>query len=602
MSDIQKVAVFDARILNKPNSYAVEKGAVSITNSPFQAISANASQHSFQLQVPSETVYLDKAVEWTATCGLSFTATIADTVAVNEPVVRWGVDMALAPFPLHSLVNTLSCTINDATVTTNTADTIREVLRLSSSKKNKMQRTCPTYLDNYQSYNDAYGSSNNPLNGFSGAVDNDSVPNGAYWNVWFTAPDGVPLTSKYASGDRDYTSGGVVVTFNQYGIPLVKTTGVAPAPVVKTLVYPIFIGFQSTEKLMCSPFIWSDTHEAETGLFGIQNVQVLANLVAPSFVNTSGRVLRTTTKGARTLTNIAYQTNPFPSSRIDCQFLSPSLDLPLPAKSQSPYMEFPRYVNNFTFTDAVASGASTVLNSQTITLPTIPDLLIIYAKPTSYLATDADYYYPITNINVNFDNYSGLLSSHTPSELYSMSVQNGLDMDWNQWNGSSIVQGLATAENNPFVSLTGGFLVLKPSKDITLQSGQAPSLVGNYTFQFNATVYNNTQAPITGCSLWVITANSGYFETIKGSSRIVKGVLTERDIIESTNTQVTRTDLNRYVGGSFFNSMGNMISKAIPIIKSVAPAVKQFLPQQAQDIMGQVGLGRGRKGLSARLM
>lgn len=51
--DIQKIAVFDQRIVqNSPSSYAVDKGALSVTNTPFNAIAASASQHTYNVNVP----------------------------------------------------------------------------------------------------------------------------------------------------------------------------------------------------------------------------------------------------------------------------------------------------------------------------------------------------------------------------------------------------------------------------------------------------------------------------------------------------------------------------------------------------------------------
>ena len=54
----------------------------------------------------------------------------------------------------------------------------------------------------------------------------------------------------------------------------------------------------------------------------------------------------------------------------------------LPPKSCVPYLEFPRYISQ-TASTPLAPGQSTQLTSQTITLPTIPDLLIVYVKPNS---------------------------------------------------------------------------------------------------------------------------------------------------------------------------------------------------------------------------
>ena len=66
--------------------------------------------------------------------------------------------------------------------------------------------------------------------------------------------------------------------------------------------------------------------------------------------------------------------------RLSVQFLTPSLDIPLPPKSIVSYMEYPRYIATPGVTVPSSTSvlsASTELLSQTITLPNIPDLLLI---------------------------------------------------------------------------------------------------------------------------------------------------------------------------------------------------------------------------------
>jgi hypothetical protein len=48
-ADIDKLAVFDGRIVQSRPKYAVEKGALSLTNAPFQAIAATTSQHTYNI-------------------------------------------------------------------------------------------------------------------------------------------------------------------------------------------------------------------------------------------------------------------------------------------------------------------------------------------------------------------------------------------------------------------------------------------------------------------------------------------------------------------------------------------------------------------------
>lgn len=615
---IEKLAVFDDRIVQSRPKYAVEKGALSLTNSPFAAISATSSQHTYNVTVPSEMVYVDRAIDWTSTCALQFVATPnGGAPAVNVPVVVFGRDCALSAFPLHSLAQTITATINDTTTTMNTSDVLYEVLRLTDMKKNRLQRTCPTYLDTYKSYTDAQGTTRNPIGSYDISTSRDEVPNGAWWNLQFTTPTGTTLTGNgtYVSS---LTGAPVTVTYVN-GIPVGDGA---------TTAFPIYIKFTSTEKVVLSPFVFSDVHENDTGLFGIQNMQFVMNMASPSQTAVSGRVLRCNNSSV-TLSSVGYNSSisgnngsPFSNSILNVQFLTPSLDIPLPPKSVVPYMEFPRYISNVSFSTAVGVDQSqSGVQSQTITLPQIPDLMIIYAKPTAYASTDADYYLPITQLSVNFDNFAGLLSSHTDRQLYTMSVNNGLEMDYDQWSGygkSASGGSTSTPPTTTFKRLTGGFLVLKPSKDITLQTGQAPSLVGNFTFQFTCTVQNTSGGALNGLNLYVITANSGFFESMKGSSRIVKGVLTEADIINAPLAPSgTRAGVQRLVGGAgLFGSLGNVLSRVKDFASPIYRTLKPMLPPTAQMIGDAVGLGRagmsggrpsGRSGgasakLSQRLM
>ena len=711
-ADIEKLAVFDSRIVQSRPRYAVQKGALSLTNAPFNAISATSSQHTYNIYVPSENVFVDRALEWTSTVTMSSVITPAGSVAVyqlNFPLVVPGVDFALTAFPLNSLCSTMTATINDTTSVINSQDVLKEVLRLTDYKKNRVQRTCPTMLDKYQCYDDAYGLPNCPLNGYGTAMDYDGVQNGAFGQIVFTDSAGQPLVEGlfYVNGvlttvAQTGTTAGAIPTAAIVGcyrcvngLPSLTASSASNAgagPVDCVGPFTIFYQWTSTEKLVLSPFTFSDVHEWDTGLFGINNIQLIMNFQTPTRIIRYSGVrwnINLPSYGAAgagsnpesqcSLTATAFATStPFQRSVVNVQFLTPSLDVPLPPKSVVPYMEFPRYLTTSSAT--IAKNTAFQIQSQTITLPQIPDLLIIYVKgllPQGNGSTNGindtnfgDFYLPLASraygsvanpLNVNFDNFSGLLSSHTTEQLYAMSVKNGLEQDWLSWTGSAYsgqqqsapfqgsppnqggVQpgwggfGSQLAGSNPpsadtgaqRVPLTGGILVLKPSQDITLQTGQSPSLVGNFTLQFNLTVFNNTGLDGVTPQLFVVTANSGFFESIRGSSRIIKGVLSEQDIIGAPLAPTATTqELHRFVGGAgIMSSLGNILSKvkgpALEILKNVgieagkellshgtAYAKKKFgLGMSGGDASGGAmsggathRLGRTRGGLEGRLM
>jgi hypothetical protein len=575
-SEVTKVSVVDSRILQSKPKFAVEKGPLSLTNVPYRAITSSQSQMTFNIIVPSESVFVDRAVDWQSTVYGSVDLTLSGTATAAQPIAVYGRDCALAPFPLHQLCATMSATINDTTTVVNTQDVATSLLRLTDYKKHRKIRTCPNMLDKYQTYPNSvapvagYANSllaaqqglltNSPLGGFNQEDAVDAKPNGSWGDFQWTDSDGSIRTSgavtTVASGTTTYNFAA--------GVPVFGSS------VTTASVYRLYFRFKSTERLLISPFIFADDAEVSTGLFGIQNIQLLMNFQASLG---GGRVLRFNSNPFANVTNTAtvspsnqqFQNvnagSCFANPVVNIQYLTPSLDVPLPAKNIVPYMDYPRYISqqnigtiastDFSANTTGLTTATATLNSQTITLPAIPDLLIIYVKPNTYAsATEGDWVLPITNISVNFDNFAGLLSSHTQEQLYRMSVRNGLEMDFDQW------RGYASSSVNPAVQrvgLSGGPLILKPGRDIVLQAGQAPSLVGNFSLQFQLGVQNQTGASQASCQMYVIAVNSGFLETIKGSSRIIKGVLTEQDILSAPMGP-----------GSSDAHMGRMVGAGIP--------------------------------------
>jgi len=566
MADVTKYSVYDPRIVQTKPEYAVEKGALSLTNVSFQAQTADSSSVQFNVQVPSENVFVDRAIEMTGTLVGVVTLT---TGAVGLPVgASLGGLIAPSAFPIHQATTQMSATINDATVTVNTQDVLPQVLRLADMRDARRQRTCPTMLDRYAKYPDSRVVKNSPLLTWDETKHSDGVPNGGFNGFYYSTDASgatpVPLAGPGAGGSPAYIS---------YWNGAPYTNDVVPPATTLTF----YVAVTSTEKLLLPPFIFADQDELSTGLFGVQNFQVQMNL-APSSSSRSFRVSLDTTfvapaTGLVTAGSFASSTfawsstagNGFWAGRptLAVQFLTPALDIPLPPKSIVPYMEFPRYIAtpNTSVPQTTNSYTTTALQSQTITLPNIPDLLLIYVKPSSYSgASQGDWSLPITQISLNFDNFSGLLSTITQDQLYQMSVRNGVDMDWSEWSGSGSVPWVTNSGVAVFsggkVGLVGGPLVLRPGRDFALQAGQASGLVGNFTLQFNLQVQNFTGITLDGTSgsqpfvnIYTVPISSGFFETIKGSSRIIKGVLTEQDILAAPMHAPSK-ELERQVGAA----------------------------------------------------
>jgi hypothetical protein len=568
-AEVEKFSVFDPRIVQTKPKYAVQKGALAVSNVSFQAQTADSSSVQFNVQVPSENVFVDRAVEWSGSAVATLTIELGGPTAGDgsEYTLLAGTDLsgliAPAAFPLHQAVSQMSATINDATVTVNTQDVLPQVLRLADMRDARRQRTCPTMLDRYAAYPDSSVVKNSPLLDWSETIASDNVPNGGFNGFYFatTATGATPVPLEGPSA----TINGVIYV---NGRPtLAEDFSFDGTTTNEPLLLTFYVVIASVEKLLLPPFIFSDQYEMSTGLFGVQNFQVQMNMSSTSasrsfraskkktLIGSLGEVLAPVQSVSAVWSSTGayggtmWTTKP----RLSVQFLTPALDVPLPPKSIVPYMEFPRYIATPATVVEKTSPASyatmkgTDLLSQTITLPSIPDLFLIYVKPSSYTdPTLGDFSLPIIKISMNFDNFSGLLSTMTQEQLYQMSLRNGCDMDWSEWSGLgrvpvasqlNVAGDAVTSKGGGWAGLAGGPLVLRPGVDFPLQTGQASGLVGNFTLQYTLTVQNytgvawGTDAPFV--NIYTVPISSGFFETIKGSSRIIKGVLTEQDILSS---------------------------------------------------------------------
>jgi hypothetical protein len=107
--------------------FQVLKGGQNITSQPYRAISQTTTAHVYNVAVPSLETVISREVLWKSTITLKITGTNKPLI---EFLVNYGVTDALAPFPLHHLVNTMTATINNNTVSMNVQETLPILLRL----------------------------------------------------------------------------------------------------------------------------------------------------------------------------------------------------------------------------------------------------------------------------------------------------------------------------------------------------------------------------------------------------------------------------------------------------------------------------------------
>lgn len=357
---------------------------------------------------------------------------------------------------------------------------------------------------------------------------------------------------------------------------------------------PVFGQVTVVEPLVLSPFIWADSAEfTSVGLYGMTNMQVVMNFgtlgTAAACLNSAtlntqqfaadpywyddlsrtssntGNILRSSSIRT-TISDLAFApasgalTGPWVNPSLYVGFLTPGPDITLPLVSTVPYVEFPRYTINKT----VALKTTPLVATNTISLTSIPDMVMLYVKPGSKGPGQLDQYIPISKVSISFDNFSNLCSGFQQFNLYESAVAAGLDMDWHQWRGytagsvNSVARvtgqatlGGATVAVAPVTQLSGGPILLRMGHDITLSPGLAPGCLGNYSFQAELTVDNpyGFYNYITDVNITLIAINTGFFETVRGQSAIRKTVLNSADVEAAIpEAGMSRSTLTRMVG------------------------------------------------------
>jgi len=552
--DFRKVLVLDDRLRVKSDvDFAVFKGASSKVESEFQSTSASASQVSFNIQVPSELTIIDREVILQGTVRLQ----VVGVAQAGEYLVDYGNGHALCPFPLQSLFTTSQATINNNSVSQNTADVISSITRFHDRRYlARYNGMTPTAYDTYQNYSDAVNANNNPNGSYNNPTDNDLMPRGAF-----------PVS----------------ITGNTIG------DGVSTKTVVIT--------YTVREPLLLSPFLYCDPEKENQGFYGIQNLNFIFNI--GNVQNILRGVNNSVAGCAFQLLNVANS-----DFLMYMNFLTAPNSVLLPPRNVVPYYELPRYKT--TIPD-VATGATATVPSQSIQLNQVPDKLIIFVRKQNRTFSDTDSYLPINSISINFNNVSGLLSSSRQHDLWKMSVKSGSNQSWLEFSGQANSHTGAYAGNAQPINTSGSLLVLDFAREVPLsEEYYAPSSLGQFQLQFQLNVSNNTGANINSGNpyeLVIITMNSGVFVCERGTSATYTAVLTKQDVLDASQDESARmsySSARRLIGGKV-DVMG-MLKGALPTGAKVAKALLEQssnpYAKTAVKVLGALGYGYEGDGRS----
>ncbi|MBS1738892.1 MAG: hypothetical protein JSS98_20260 [Bacteroidetes bacterium] len=238
-----------------------------------------------------------------------------------------------------------------------------------------------------------------------------------------------------------------------------------------------------------------------------------------------------------------------------------------------------------------ASRLGNPFTAQSLRLASIPSKLYLFARisksaiNTPTLAQTApDTFLRLRNIAVNFNNRINLFATYSESDLYNMSVRNGLQDTFADWKYN-----------------TGSVCIIDISRDIGLEADEDAGQANKYsTLQITATLdpsplqYVGQATPISYDFYILVEQPGKAFITASECQYILTGP-SSAEVLALTanlNDKVDITELaGKEVGGSVFGKVGKLFKSGLNVVKNVNPQSIAQGVETAQNMLKSVGLG-----------
>lgn len=455
--------------------------------------------------------------------------------------------------PIQNLTNSLQVKMGDATLSQNINQFFRNFNHYYNWNANRFtwSSTTPSQLDPSFAYANTFGTVQNPMNGA------------------YDYPDG---TECGRGGFID-----AVVTQN-------TATGVADtAQVVMTCREPILL----------SPFLPNGTDAMGAASFiGIDTLSFIFALggrgIGP-LAGAFGAVWSHNPSSPSTLT--AGSVNILGCSVLSHYMTPDATQIISPSNAYSFFdpLLYPTTVNG-----NVNPGQVVTVQQNNIQLGSVPNVIYVSVQEADqfFNCTKTDTFLSIENINLTFDNRSGLLATMSQIDLYNMSRKNGSIQSWRQFSYDQ-----------------GSVIAISFGTDVCLGSSLAPGVTGNFSLNMKVTFKNQTNAVIPAYTLNVVVVQEGLVNISSNQVTRYTGPLGRSDVLSSKSGPVVpyRHPDNFYGGGwldklkSAFGSIAPWLRKAVDVGAMVAPqyAGPLGLADQALRLTGN-GLVGGRRRRKTR--
>lgn len=564
--ELRNIVVVDPRqssVYSSENStYLLEKPCQTVSYNSFTAQTANPSQISFQVQVPSKSVGVDRKMFIELEADISVSAIRNNTQplfvpgaitynSVGENRILYldndNLTFYMRSNPLHRVSDNSSLYINGLNINEQSSDYSGILDNVSFYGK---EYECFSSFGHGDSFQAQYGDSGS--NGINGNLDSNS--------------QGSNKNSFFNNNNSDQVQ--YIITSN-------------PIATQNDQLLTGNVRVKWIEQVCVGPFNQRMIKKDNAALFGINQIQLTYNTSAwerAICVNVGGGIELSNAAGAAAFYNFSFSA--VRSAILRCAFLTPtSIMGPIPP---SLFYSCPLFTNYPQTPVVLLRNAPQTVTANNIQLPSVPKYLIIFASKvcTNTLPFQADALYyntqqtilttcaEIRNLNINFNNSVGLLSSCSSHDLYHISARNKVNMTWQQWSKH-----------------IGSVVVIDLAKDLGLDALTAVASSGSYNLSVQATIndlsdeLNSALNPTYSYRLNVLTMEDGLLNITPSSTRltssydlsIVLRAIASGDV--SVNAEFG--DASAVVGSSWWSDLGwyakNMVIR--PTLDKISAAL-----------------------------
>jgi hypothetical protein len=572
----QKVNVVECRdpriILDNKRDYVALKGASDITPKTYTTTNVSQNSISFTTLPPSSNTIVDRKVYLTICVRLTFTG----TVPVNGTLLNINRDAPRA-FPISSALDTVGIQINGTKITVDMADVIHALMRFNSDIKTKSldYSTTPNMLDQSQSYGDLAAFMRNPLNNYGDSTEQNILGRGASDFVVVANP----------------TNGGINPT------TLTSIVDCRFTEPIFMLTPFIFGRYQSGGLYNCTTLDWTFNWLTQAANRFWSHDSSTGSIITSSTFAFGGQIGGPSTIGFNSSPTLLVTWLSPPETSL----LGPNTSITYP------YFNIERFPTDFTGISP-APNTFVTYQSNNIQLKSIPRRMYIYMRQRNSdlysNPSNTDTYMAINNVNIQFNNRSGIYSTASQEQLYMTAVKNHCTMSWEEWSGRPLYIGTSSFGNQIYGP--GSVCCFEFGTDIANQSPiDAPGKNGQFQLQVSVSAANISGQTLNA-TLYVVPVYEGTFTIPNSGAALVQiGVLSSSDILEAgKNGYVNYNDVQKVNGGGdFFSNIKDFfVNKVAPFLRNtklasnlanVIPVVGPAISKSIRNLGYGEGEGEG---------